>query len=85
MSSSKEEDVEVRYEDQEKINEFGRINNTLLEIRADIKQAKLDCDKLKDATSELEMVIGGKIMILIGEFLVLICNCFTIFTHDFDR
>lgn len=70
MSASKEEDVEVRFEDQEKINEFGRINNTLLEIRADIKQSKLDCDKLKDSSSELEMVIGGKIMILIGESFI---------------
>ena len=48
-----EEEVEVRLVDQEMINTFGRLNNRLLEIRADVKQLKLDAEKLEDANTEL--------------------------------
>ena len=53
--------------DQEKINEFGRLNNRLLELRAEIKQHKLDIEKLEDATAELMMNSDGKVMLFIGE------------------
>ena len=46
-TSDKPEDVEVRLADQEKINEFGRLNNRLLDIKAEVKQAKADHEKLK--------------------------------------
>ena len=46
-TTDKPEDVEVRLADQEKINEFGRLNNRLLDIRAEVKQAKADHEKLK--------------------------------------
>ena len=88
-TTDKPDDVEVRLADQEKINEFGRLNNRLLDIRAEVKQAKADHEKLKvissqqyfyyhdyyylcyqDASSELELVIDGKIMLLIGEAYV---------------
>jgi hypothetical protein len=39
-------DVEVRREDQEMINEFGKLNNRLLEIRAELQQMKLDVEKV---------------------------------------
>lgn len=64
------DDVEVRLADQEKINEFGRLNNRLLELRADIKQIKQDSEKLEDASTELMMAEGGRIMLLIGEAFV---------------
>lgn len=70
MASPVEEDVTVRFEDQEKINEFGRINNVLLELRADLKQAKLDVEKLNDATAELESTLGGNFMLLVGETFI---------------
>lgn len=56
--------------DQEKINEFGRLNNRLLEIRADMVQCKSDAEKLDDATAELMMSSGGKTMLMIGESFV---------------
>lgn len=61
---------QVRFEDQEKINEFGRLNNRLLEIRADQKQAQTDNEKLDDSTAELMLTIGGKIMVFIGEAFI---------------
>lgn len=57
----------MRFEDQEKINEFGRLNNRLLEIRADLTQLKQDIEKLDDAATELAMNATGKVMLFIGE------------------
>lgn len=66
--------LQVRKEDQDQINEFGKLNNRLLEIRAELKQAKLDVEKLDDATTELTMASGsGKIMVLIGLKLLGTC------------
>ncbi len=67
-----EEEIEVRLVDQEMINTFGRLNNRLLEIRADVKQLKLDAEKLEDANTELMMNSSedGKVMLLIGEAFV---------------
>ena len=56
--------------DQEKINEFGRLNNRLLEIRADTVQIKSDIEKLDDATAEMMMSTDGKFMLLIGDSFV---------------
>ena len=57
--------------DQEKINEFGKLNNRLLELRAEIKQMKSDAEKLDDASTELSLASGdGKVMLLIGESFV---------------
>ena len=65
------EEVVVRLCDQESINEFGRLNNRLLEIRADMKQSKMDAEKIEDASTELMMAEGdGRIMVLIGEAFV---------------
>eukprot|EP00429_Kryptoperidinium_foliaceum_P092244 CAMPEP_0176196374 /NCGR_PEP_ID=MMETSP0121_2-20121125/6993_1 /TAXON_ID=160619 /ORGANISM="Kryptoperidinium foliaceum, Strain CCMP 1326" /LENGTH=104 /DNA_ID=CAMNT_0017535169 /DNA_START=23 /DNA_END=333 /DNA_ORIENTATION=+ len=68
--SKSPEDIDVRLIDQEKINEFGKLNNRLLEIRADITQSKADMEKLDDATAEMMMNSDGKIMLLIGESFV---------------
>jgi chaperonin cofactor prefoldin len=47
------------------------MNNRLLELRADIKQHKLDAEKLEDASAELMMSNGdGKVMLLIGESFI---------------
>jgi len=56
--------------DQEKINEFGRLNNRLLEIRADVVQCKADSEKMDDASAEMMMSTDGKFMLLIGESFV---------------
>jgi len=70
---NQEEDLDVRWADQEQINEFGRLNNRLLEIRAESKQAGIDAEKLDDATAELMMATSSgdaKVMLLIGESFV---------------
>jgi prefoldin subunit 4 len=59
-------DVEVRLEDQNAINEFGRLNNRVVEIRAEIKQAKEDSEKMDDAVVDLSMA-EGKVMLFMGE------------------
>ena len=58
---------QVVYEDQQKIIEFGRLNNRLHEIRADIKQYKSDNQQLDDSNSDLMMGNGDKVMIFVGE------------------
>jgi prefoldin subunit 4 len=60
----------VRLIDQEKINEFGKLNNRLMEIRADVAQCKADAEKLDDATAEMMMSSDGKFMLLIGDSFV---------------
>ena len=70
---NQEEDLDVRWADQEQINEFGRLNNRLLEIRAESKQAGIDAEKLDDATAELMMATSSgdaKVMLLIGESFI---------------
>ena len=67
---SQQEDVEVRLCDQEQINEFGRLNNRLLEVRAECKQAKADCVTLDDAISDISMVVEGKVMLFMGETFI---------------
>ena len=65
--------MQVRFADQEKINEFGRLNNRLLEVSAELKQSKEDNEKLEDASAELMMASTegeGKIMLLIGEAFI---------------
>jgi prefoldin subunit 4 len=69
-TSDSEADIEVRFVDQEKINEFGRLNNRLLECKAELKQMKDDMDRLDDASSELMLASAGKVMLLIGEAFI---------------
>lgn len=56
--------------DQERINEFGRLNNRLLEIRADLKQYKSDLEKLDDSVSELMLGMGDKVKLFLGEAFI---------------
>eukprot|EP01041_Mallomonas_annulata_P007894 gene7894-16161_t len=65
--SASQDDTQVRLEDQQKINQFGTLNNRLIELTAEMKQIQADIEKFEDATSEMMMLSGGKIMLLIGE------------------
>ena len=72
-TANKKDDVDVRLVDQEQINEFGRLNNRLMELRAEIKQSDIDNEKLDDATAELMMAASGsdgRVMLLIGEAFI---------------
>ncbi|CAB1116028.1 unnamed protein product [Ectocarpus sp. CCAP 1310/34] len=57
----------VSYEDQQKINEFGRLNTRLLEIREDKSHVKDILDKLDDATTELMTGEGDSVMLMLGD------------------
>jgi prefoldin subunit 4 len=65
-----ESETEVRLQDQEKINEFGKLNNRLMEITAEMKQSKTDLELLQDASGDLEMLIDGNASLLIGEAFI---------------
>lgn len=65
-----EEEQEVRWTDQEKINEFGCLNNRLIEIRLDLTQINEDNEKLNDSISEMSLLIDGNYMILMGEAFI---------------
>jgi hypothetical protein len=52
------------------INEFGRLNNRMMELKADMEQMKSDHEKLDDSTAELMLACGDKVMLLIGEAFV---------------
>jgi chaperonin cofactor prefoldin len=64
------DEQEVRWVDQERINEFGCLNNRLNELRADLQQITDDMEKLDDATSEMMLATNGKFMILMGEAFI---------------
>jgi len=69
--STSENEIEVREVDQAQINEFGKLNNRLLELRADVKQYKADAERIDDANTDMMMNSGeGKVMLLIGEAFV---------------
>jgi prefoldin subunit 4 len=72
-TSTTPEDVEVRRMDQDMINDFGRLNNRLLEVRAELQQAKKDNEKIEDASTEMMMASSEgstKIMLLVGESFI---------------
>ena len=68
MTDSEEDQVLLI--DQERINEFGKLNNRLLEIRADLKQYKEDIVKLEDSVSDLMMGEGDNVMLFVGESFI---------------
>ena len=53
MSSSETDDVEVRLEDQQRINAFGRLNGRMHELEDDLKKASSEHELLDDAANEL--------------------------------
>ena len=68
MTDSEEDQVLLI--DQERINEFGKLNNRLLEVRGDVKQYKEDIVKLEDSVSDLMMGEGDSIMLFVGESFI---------------
>lgn len=52
-SSQGDEDVEVRWEDQQKINTFGRLNTRMHDLEDEIKEKVSKSELLDDAANEL--------------------------------
>ena len=48
-----EDDVEVRWEDQQKINTFGRLNTRMHELEDELKEKSSKSELLDDAANEM--------------------------------
>ncbi|XP_069740708.1 prefoldin subunit 4 isoform X2 [Narcine bancroftii] len=55
MKKTAVEDVNVTFEDQQKINKFARNNNRLLELREEIELKKKQLQNLEDASADIMM------------------------------
>mmetsp|Transcript_33012 Transcript_33012/g.79871 ORF Transcript_33012/g.79871 Transcript_33012/m.79871 type:complete len:135 (-) Transcript_33012:170-574(-) len=67
LAKEEENDAEVRREDQDQINEFGRLNARLHEVRDEVEQLKNLLEKIDDASTELMMGDGDRVMLRLGE------------------
>lgn len=67
LAKEEENDAEVRREDQDQINEFGRLNARLHEARREADNLKKLLEKIDDASTELMMGNGDNVMLRLGE------------------
>lgn len=70
LTQEEENDNEVRREDQENINLFGRLNAKLYEIRAERDDYKKHLERLEDASAELMMMddsSSGSCLLRLGD------------------
>merc|ERR1712024_52103 len=73
MMAKAEQDKEIHIlqEDQQKINQFARLNNRLEEYKGDIKAKKNEIQTLEDASTDLMMLADEeKVPYQIGEVFV---------------
>mmetsp|Transcript_13964 Transcript_13964/g.16229 ORF Transcript_13964/g.16229 Transcript_13964/m.16229 type:complete len:134 (+) Transcript_13964:179-580(+) len=66
LSHEEENEAEVRREDQENINTFGRLNARLQEVQDEQASLKKKMEQLDDASTELMMGSGDKVMLHLG-------------------
>ena len=66
LSKEEENDNEVRREDQDAINEFGRLNARLDEVKRQVDSLKKTLEKIDDASTELMMGDGDNVMLRLG-------------------
>ncbi|KAL7491252.1 hypothetical protein ACHAWT_001161 [Skeletonema menzelii] len=66
LSKEEENDNEVRREDQDAINEFGRLNARLDEVKRQVDALKKTLEKIDDASTELMMCDGDNVMLRLG-------------------
>ncbi|KAI9207234.1 Prefoldin subunit-domain-containing protein [Polychytrium aggregatum] len=55
LNESEETDVEVTWEDQEKINTFSKLNSRLQDLEENYEEKKKEKEYLEDLASELEL------------------------------
>lgn len=68
--SLQKQDTQIEKPDQEKINQFSRLNMKVHELRADIKTLKEEITNLEDATEIVEESFGEGLKLFVGECLV---------------
>ena len=59
LAKEDEVDVEVRKVDQEAINEFGRLNNRVSELRDELKLVEKELTAYEDAEEEVMLIDEG--------------------------
>mmetsp|Transcript_35397 Transcript_35397/g.40986 ORF Transcript_35397/g.40986 Transcript_35397/m.40986 type:complete len:139 (+) Transcript_35397:95-511(+) len=67
LSPEDENENEVRRDDQENINKFGRLNARLHEVRYTISEKKKHLERIDDASTELMMGNGSNVMVQYGD------------------
>ena len=67
LAKGDEVDVEVRLEDQMQINEFGRNNDRISEMKHEVKTMQEELERLDDANTELMMQDGDNVRLMVGD------------------
>nr|AFK10662.1 prefoldin subunit 4-like isoform 2 [Callorhinchus milii] len=72
MKKTAVEDVNVTFEDQQKINEFARNNNRLIELKEEIEVKKKQLQNLEDASDDILMLDEDSLLVpyQIGEVFI---------------
>eukprot|EP00899_Mesostigma_viride_P017298 jgi/Mesvir1/2556/Mv09613-RA.1 len=63
-------DVEVTWEDQQSINQFGRLNTRLHEVKALAKAKKEEAELLEDAENEIMLMDGDSAHVRVAEVFI---------------
>eukprot|EP00979_Chaetoceros_neogracilis_P014657 scaffold4802_cov267-Chaetoceros_neogracile.AAC.42 len=66
LTREEESNAEVRHEDQENINTFGRLNARLHDCRCELAVLKKNLEQMDDASTELMMGSGDAVMLNLG-------------------
>lgn len=66
LEHEEENDNEVRREDQQSINKFGRLNARLYEVRGERDALRKKLERIDDASTELMMGSGDRVMLQLG-------------------
>eukprot|EP01136_Pigoraptor_vietnamica_P034224 Opistho-1_new@97928 len=76
LAKEDEVDAEVNWEDQQKINMFGRLNNRKDEVADELEARKKERDNVKDAADELSLLEGDQdiVSFKLGEVFVHVSN-----------
>uniref|UniRef100_UPI00398F7682 prefoldin subunit 4 n=1 Tax=Pristiophorus japonicus TaxID=55135 RepID=UPI00398F7682 len=72
MKKTAVEDVNVTFEDQQKINKFARNNNRLIELKEEIELKKKQLQNLEDASDDIMMLDEDTVLVpyQIGEVFI---------------
>ncbi|NP_001279216.1 prefoldin subunit 4 [Callorhinchus milii] len=72
MKKTAVEDVNVTFEDQQKINKFARNNNRLIELKEEIEVKKKQLQNLEDASDDILMLDEDSLLVpyQIGEVFI---------------
>ncbi|XP_065316328.1 uncharacterized protein LOC135925089 [Gordionus sp. m RMFG-2023] len=71
ITKSDDSDINIKKEDQEKINQFAITHAKDTELNVELNQIKKDLDSLKDASEEILITEENDIPYMIGENFVL--------------